>query len=707
VRIDPTAGQLRRALVVDDDAALRLMLRASLEREGLAVVEAGNGADALAKFDLFAPDIVLLDVVMPELDGFATCRALRSRIHGRRTPILMLTGLDDVESVDGAYLAGATDFLHKPVNWTMFGHRIRYILRTSTAVNELAASQARLAKSQRVARLGSWEWEAASGRLYRSDEIHSIAGIRPEDFPAGPQELLALVHPGDRERVRDAAARWRGAGGPEVVEFRLQRPDGAIRSALCQVECERDESGALVRLHGVVQDVTDRRQAEEKIRHLAYYDTVTGLPNRAWLLERLDMMISYARRRHETMAVMFMDLDQFKRINDTLGHSAGDAMLREVAVRVGRSVRRGDVVGRTVAEGTGPSIARLGGDEFCVLLGAMRRTEDAATVATRLLEAFREPFMLEGFEAFGSASIGIAVYPHDGHDGTGLLKAADTAMYQAKDEGRNTFKFYSSALNARAVERLKLESELRRAVEREEFTLHYQTQVRGEARDVVGVEALVRWNHPTRGLVMPAEFVHFAEEIRQIVQIEEWVLRTACLQNKAWQDAGARAVPVSVNISGHHFGLESLVDKVAAALAGSGLAPECLKLEITESVLMSDRDIVSANLRRLKQMGVRLSLDDFGTGYSSLSYLKRLPLSELKIDRSFASDIVGNPDSAAIVSAIIAIGRTLNLGLIAEGVETEDQSACLKGQGCDVMQGYLFGRPQPPEAIEALLLAEA
>ena len=305
------AEQPRRALVVDDDPALRLMLRASLEREGLAVVEAANGVEGLAKFDRFTPDIVLLDVVMPELDGFATCRELRSRAHGRRTPILMLTGLDDVESVDGAYLAGATDFLHKPVNWTMFGHRIRYILRTSTAVNELAASQARLAKSQRVARLGSWEWEAASGRIYRSDEIHALAGIPPEAFPARPAELLALVHPEDRERVREAAARWPGAGGPEVVEFRLQRPDGAIRSALCQVECERDESGALVRLHGIVQDVTDRRQAEEKIRHLAYYDTVTGLPNRAWLLERLDMMLSHARRRLETMAVMFMDLDHF------------------------------------------------------------------------------------------------------------------------------------------------------------------------------------------------------------------------------------------------------------------------------------------------------------------------------------------------------------------------------------------------------------
>ena len=699
MRVDPKAEQPLRALVVDDDGALRLMLRASLEQQGLAVVEAENGADALAKFDLFAPDIVLLDVVMPELDGFATCRTLRSRAHGRRTPILMLTGLDDVESVDDAYEAGATDFLQKPVNWTMFGHRIRYILRTSTAVNELAASQARLATSQRVARLGSWEWEAASGRIYRSDEVHSITGVRPEEFPATFPELLALVHPDDRERVRDAMARWMGADGSETIEFRLQRADGTTRSVHCQVEGERDDACKLVRLHGILQDVTDRRQAEEKIRHLAYYDTVTGLPNRAWLLERLDMMIAYARRRDETMAVMFMDLDQFKRINDTLGHSAGDAMLKEVSARIGRSIRRGDVVGRAGAHGSSASIARLGGDEFCVLLGAMKRTEDAATVANRLLESFSEPFMLEGFEAFGSASIGIAVFPHDGLDGASLLKAADAAMYHAKDQGRNTFRFYSRALNARAIERLTLESELRRAVERGEFTLHYQTQVRDEARRVVGIEALVRWNHPTRGLLMPAQFVPFAEECRQIVQIEEWVLRTACLQNKAWQDAGAPAVPVSVNISVHHFGLAGLADKVGMALAESGLAPGYLTLEITEGVLMADGEVVSDNLRRLKQMGVRLSLDDFGTGYSSLSYLKRLPLDELKIDQSFAFDVVGNADSAAIVSAIIAIGRTLNLELVAEGIETEDQSACLKLQGCNVMQGYLFSHPQPPELV--------
>jgi predicted signal transduction protein with EAL and GGDEF domain len=411
------------------------------------------------------------------------------------------------------------------------------------------------------------------------------------------------------------------------------------------------------------------------------------------------MMIAYARRRDETMAVMFMDLDQFKRINDTLGHSAGDAMLKEVSARIGRSIRRGDVVGRAGADGSSASIARLGGDEFCVLLGAMKRTEDAATVANRLLESFGEPFMLEGFEAFGSASIGIAVFPHDGRDGASLLKAADAAMYHAKDQGRNTFRFYSRALNARAIERLTLESELRRAVERGEFTLHYQTQVRDEARLVVGIEALVRWNHPTRGLLMPAQFVPFAEECRQIVQIEDWVLRTACRQNKAWQDAGAPAVPVSVNISVHHFGLAGLADKVGMALAESGLAPGYLTLEITEGVLMADGEVVSDNLRRLKQMGVRLSLDDFGTGYSSLSYLKRLPLDELKIDQSFAFDIVGNADSAAIVSAIIAIGRTLNLELVAEGIETEDQSTCLKLQGCNVMQGYLFSHPQPPELV--------
>lgn len=689
--------------MVDDDPALRLLLRASLEQEGLAVVEAENGADALAKFDRVRPDIVLLDVLMPELDGFATCRELRARAHGRRTPILMLTGLEDVESVDGAYRAGATDFVHKPVNWTMFGHRIRYILRTSRAVNELAASQARLAKSQRVARLGSWEWEPATGQVYRSDEIHALAGIGPEAFPARPSDLLALVHPEDRERVRDAAVRWSGAGGPEVIEFRLLRPDGTIRSALCQVEAERDAAGALVRLHGIVQDVTERRQAEERIRHLAYYDTVTGLPNRAWLLERLDMMIAHARRRKETMAVMFLDLDQFKRINDTLGHAAGDAMLGEVAARIAGSVRRGDVVGRSGAHGAGASVARLGGDEFCILLGAMRRTEDAATVATRLLEAFRQPFVLEGFEAFASASIGIAVYPHDGSDGAGLLKAADTAMYLAKDEGRNTYKFYSRALNTRAVERLALEGDLRRALEKDEFTLHYQVQVGGPGRRVVGIEALLRWNHPVRGLVEPAQFVAVAEECRQIVPIEEWVLRTACRQNKAWQSAGARAVPVSVNLSGQHFGIESLAEKVGAALDESGLAPEHLKLEITESVLAAGRENVTANLHRLRQLGVRLSLDDFGTGHSSLGCLKRLPLSELKIDRSFAGDIVGNADSAAIVSAIVAIGRSLDLELVAEGVENEDQHDCLRMRGCDVMQGFLFGPPLPAEAIATLL----
>ncbi|MBK6981139.1 MAG: EAL domain-containing protein [Betaproteobacteria bacterium] len=700
---EASGTQAPLALVVDDDPALRLLIRAKLRKEGVRVAEAGDGAEALEAFDRIAPDIVLLDVVMPRLDGFATCRALRGRAQGRRTPILMLTGLDDVESIDRAYDAGATDFLPKPINWPMLGHRLRYILRTSAAVNELAASQARLARSQRVARLGSWEWDAASGRVCRSDETLALAGVAAERFPATLPGLLDLVRPEDRGRILDAAARCLGPAAPDSIEFGLLRADGAIRAVHCHLEREVDESGAVLRLHGTVQDVTERKLAEERIRHLAYFDAVTGLPNRSWLLERLDQMIARAGRRDEKMAVLFLDLDQFKRINDTLGHSAGDAMLGQVARRIESSIRREDALGRAGADAAEVSIARLGGDEFCVLLEGVGRVEDAARVAKRLLEAFGEPFTVEGFETFVSASIGIAIHPHDGADGSGLLKAADAAMYHAKERGRNNHQFYSHAFNERAAERLTLENELRRALERDEFTLHYQPKVHGITRRLVGLEALVRWNHPARGLVMPGQFIPVAEECRQILRIDEWVLGAACRQNRAWQDAGGEAVPVSVNLSGHQFARPGLVEVVARTLEASRLDPVHLTLEVTEGVLMADHEVVSANLRRLKAMGVRLSLDDFGTGYSSLSYLKRLPLDEIKIDQSFTRDIVGGADSAAIVAAIVAIGRTLNLELVAEGVETEAQRSCLIGQGCEVMQGYLFGRPQPVEAVAGLL----
>jgi len=564
----------------------------------------------------------------------------------------------------------------------------------------------RLARSQRVARLGSWEWDADSGHVHKSDEIHAIAGVPPALFPRELPEILELVFPADRQRVRDAAASWLGTEGTHSAEFRLQRPDGAIRSVLCQVEGEFDEKGRAVRLHGIVQDVTDRKRAEERIYRLEHYDAVTDLPNRAWLLERLEQLIVRARRRDESIAVLFLDLDQFRRINDTLGHDAGDDLLRQVAGRMERSVRSEDFVSQFPARDANVGVARLGGDEFAVLIGAIHGAPDAAAVARRLLDSLCDAFEVGGLETFVTASVGIAVYPGDGEDGTALLKAADVAMYQAKSGGGNECQFYNRVLNANATQRLMLESELRRALEREEFVLHYQPQFDSATRQVVGVEALVRWNHPQRGLVMPGQFIAVAEECRLILGIDEWVLRTACRQSKAWQMSRSSAVPVSVNLSGHHFVLPSLVETVARALAESGLDPACLTLEVTEGVLMADNEVVNSNLRRLKDIGVRLSLDDFGTGYSSLSYLKRLPLDELKIDQSFVRDLVTDSDGAAIVSAIIAIARTLGLSLIAEGVESEGQSACLKLQGCNVMQGYLFCRPQPVETISALLGAE-
>ncbi len=701
--VSPAVRQPRLALVIDDDDSLRLMLRAKLEQDGMRVEEARDAAEGLVAFDRHHPDIVLLDVVMPGMDGFEACRALRARNSGQRTPILMLTSLDDVDSVDRAYRAGATDFLPKPIHWPMFGHRIRYILRMSGAVNELAASQARLAKSQSVARLGSWEWEAASDQFHHSSAIHEIAGVEAGLFPATIREALSLVHPADQARVREAAAHWLQPGSPTAIEFRLLRHDGTSRAVLCQTERECDEAGRLVRLHGIVQDITDRKQSEARIRRLAYFDAVTGLPNRAWLLERLDGSIESARRQGKAMAVLFLDIDHFKRINDTLGHGAGDATLKMVARRIERAVRRDDVVGRVGAEDEAVSIARLGGDEFCILLGSLGAGREASLVAKRLLDTFLEPFVIDGFESYLSASIGVAVYPQDGEDGESLLKAADAAMYHAKDEGRNNVQHFTPALNQRAIERLTLESDLRRALERDEFTLHFQPQVDERTRRVVGLEALVRWNHPTRGLLPPGQFIAVAEECRQIVRVDAWVLRNACRQNRLWQDAGLRPLPVSVNLSGHHFTRATLVDEVSEALAESGLDPAWLTLEVTESVLMADHALVSGNLQRLREMGVRLSLDDFGTGYSSLSYLKRLPFDELKIDQSFTRDIVADADSAAIVSAIVAVGRTLGLKLVAEGVETEGQAQCLRRAGCEVLQGFLHGRPQPAAAIEAML----
>ncbi len=693
-------------LIADDDPTMRAFLRESLEVEGFQVIEAVDGAQAVSMFTSHRPELILLDVTMPELDGFAACAAIRHLPGGDLTPILMLTGLDDYESVSKAYEAGATDFSVKPINVLVLTHRVRYMLRARRTLDKMLQSEDRLAKAQRLARLGNWEWDLKSSELHWSEEMYHLFGIDPGNWKPSRDSQLERVHPGDKETVSRALVEALRNVRPYSLDFRIALPDGAERFVHEEAEVFFDQNGGAIRMIGTTQDISERKQVEGQIRLLAYYDGLTLLPNRRLFMEKLDLALENARRREGSLAVLFLDLDRFKQINDTLGHGAGDRLLQGVAERLRKCLRSSDAVARGEALGATDDVARLGGDEFIVIITNITRGEDAARVARRVQEALEQPFKLDENEVFATASIGISIFPQDGTDLETLLKNADAALYHAKDAGRSNYQFYSKSMNAAALQRLTLENKLRRALEREEFQLFYQPQIDVRSWSIIGAEALIRWRHPNLGLVQPVEFIGLAEETGLILAIGEWVLRTACAQAKAWQDAGHGPLVMAVNISGRQFRGKSLVQTIGQIIAASGIDPRRLELEITESVLMRSVDETVNTLKALRAMGPRIAVDDFGTGYSSLSYLRRFPIDTLKLDQSFIQDSVKDRGTAAIVAGVIDMAHGLGLEVIAEGVETAEQRTLLFQDGCHIMQGYLFGRPVPAQEFEQLLVTK-
>ncbi len=454
------------------------------------------------------------------------------------------------------------------------------------------------------------------------------------------------------------------------------------------------------------KELTVRKRAEEQVRKLAYYDSLTGLPNRTFFTRLMVRAIAQAERNKDTLAVMFIDLDNFKRINDTLGHAVGDLLLQAIPDVVLRCIRKSDIFARYREDEILKSMSRLGGDEFIVLLSPIKKSEDAAIIARRINTEMQSPFSLGNHEVYVSASIGIAIYPHDGTDVDSLLKCADMAMYHAKTSGRNNFQFFEESMNVAVLEKVKIENDLRRALERGEFVLHYHSKIDAAKGEMTGMEALIRWQHPERGLLPPADFIHIAEESGLIVQIGEWVLKTACLQNLSWQIAGYPFKCVSVNLSCRQFEDEGLLASVKKILQETQLLPQYLELEITESTIMKNPDMAAVLLQNIMSLGVQISVDDFGTGYSSLSYLKKLPLTTLKIDRSFVRELPSNEDDVSIVKAIIALAHSLRLKVVAEGVETAEQRDFLKKLTCDEMQGFFWDKALPSKDMEAILAKE-
>jgi predicted signal transduction protein with EAL and GGDEF domain/DNA-binding response OmpR family regulator len=708
---EDSPGKPPEVLLVDDDEVNLLLTAMALRERGFHITESSGGEHALQLLADWAPDVIVLDAMMPGLDGFATCRRLRAMPGYENVPVLMLTGLDDDASITRAYQAGATDFFVKANQWSLLAGRLQYLLRASRTRIELERSQAKLARAQDLARMGSFDWRRAGpggGSLALSAQGLRVLGYGPGDN-LGLRAILRLVQRGERRSVLRLLQGVVLHSSVLATDVPVALHDGRQRIIHVEAEPEFNEHGHSVGYTGIVQDVTDRRVAEDRIRHLANFDSLTGLPNRRQLVWRMERAIEHARRLGHPCAFLMIDLDRFKLINDTLGHAAGDELLMEVAQRLRACVRHSEQVMEGALEAVGSrahrtleAVGRLGGDEFIALLPEINDERDAQRVADRILEVMRDPVLVGGQECFVTASVGIAIFPRDGGTVADLMRNSDVAMFSVKSQGKDASAIYSPQLAGRGREKLELESALHKAIERDELVLHYQPKVDVRSARMVGAEALMRWQ---RGgaLVPPGDFIPLAEESGLILPLSEWALREAARQARIWQNSFGFADAIAVNLPSRVFERTQLVEQLHQNALSYGIPHRMVQLEITETGLMKELQSVIPALHQLKDINVEVAIDDFGTGYSSLAYLTTLPIAELKIDRSFVRDLGVTPQSSGIVTAIIAVARSLNLRVIGEGVENLRQMEVLHRLGCSLMQGFLFSRPIPPDDLERWL----
>jgi diguanylate cyclase (GGDEF)-like protein/PAS domain S-box-containing protein len=654
------------------------------------------GAEALALVDRHAFSLVVVDVDADTAVALDLVAAVRARRTPPELPILAISARADAALLAAALARGASDGVARPIDSPLARARIESLLALAEATTALRESRERYALAAQGLTDGLWDWDLRRGDIYFSPRWKAMLGAAEADIGPTPDEWFTRVHPEDLELLKaEIDAHLEGQTPQFENQHRLLHADGTYRWILSRGLAVRDDGGLPYRMAGSQSDITEGK----------VLDPLTGLPNRILYMDRLRRALDRARRQPEfVFAVLFVDLDRFKLINDSRGHLAGDRLLIALAKRLEHCLRAEDMVARLASENT---IARLGGDEFTVLLEGIRDTADAIRVADRLHEALQPAFDLDGHETFVSASIGIATSETGYTDVEELLRDADTAMYRAKALGKARSELFDHRMRDEAVSRLALETDLRRAVERQEFRLHYQPIVSLRTGAIAGFEALLRWQHPVRGLITPSEFIAAAEETGLIVPINTWALEGACQQLRLWLARHPdRPLSVSVNLSGRQFiqGQAGLIREIAGILGGSGLPPSALKLEITESMIVGSLDSGVSLMTELKNLGVELAIDDFGTGYSSLSYLPRFPIDFLKIDRSFIATM--ESDGSEIVRAIIGLAHNLGLDVVAEGVETDDQVTQLLLYGCEYAQGHRFARPMTARDAEALIAGE-
>ena len=681
---------LGRVLVVDDDATVRLLAAAHLRKAGFEVAVVGDGRGALAEFTARPAAVVLLDLQLPDIDGFEVCRQLRATAAGAGASVMMLTGQDDDVSIERAFAAGANDFFTKPINWRLLRYRVAFVMRATATVEALRRSEERYALAAEGANDGLWDWDLASGGAFYSDRWKAMIGFSPSELDGTLETLFCRVPREDAERLRTAIdAHLAGASEGVECEHRILHRDGAYRWVINRA-LARFVDGRPTRLAGSLTDVTERRAAEEQLAYGAVHDSLTGLPNRTLFLDRLQNSLDAGRRSsREGVALLFIDLDHFKLVNDSRGHAVGDRVLIEIAQRLRSSVRVGDTV------------ARLGGDEFTVLCQRCTEAGQVATTIERILDALRAPVAIGDQSLVVSASIGVALSRTGYGSADDMLRDADIAMYRAKAQGRSRYEVFDEAMREGVLRRVAIETDLRRALGSEEISAYFQPIVRLREGGLVGAEALMRWHHPKRGLVTPDEFLPTAEAAGLIVPLGRRVLNLACNHLAAWRRARLEAAEwrVSVNVSAQELTDPAFLDGIDRELKACSLAPSALQLELTESTLIESDFAAARVLGVLSERGVRLAIDDFGTGYSSLSYLQRFPFRVLKIDKSFVMGLSPGDRRTEIVRAIVTLADGLGLEVVAEGVDSPVARDCLLALGCDLGQGFELGRPQPPERL--------
>jgi diguanylate cyclase (GGDEF)-like protein/PAS domain S-box-containing protein len=795
-------------VIVDDDAGVRMLAVEVLSREGFIVKTAQDGSEGLSIIENIKPDMILLDVVMPLMNGYEVCSKVREIPGLAWVPILMVTGDNDDAGIEQAYSSGATDFVTKPVNWTVLIHRMRFMLRANSAlttikVNEdkekallaaipdsilrvtkegtvvqfhgtaaavnnsfgmvrahirevlftdvadsimaqvkkaltgssvevlecevagiaeweiravgcsanealviirditqrkktekaLKESEERYKLASLASNDGLWDWDISTDKVHYSQRWKTLLGYEESEIGTSIQEWFMRIHPADAKELKRQIDEHLKAFTPHFEnEYRMLHADGNYRWMLTRGIALRDKNGKAYRMAGSQADISKRKSAEEQLQRDALYDPLTGLPNRTLFLDRLTQALKHIRRDTSYIcAVLFMDLDRFKIVNDSLGHLGGDQLLVRAAARFEECLRPND------------TIARLGGDEFVILLDDMEDGANAEKVAARIQEAFSKPFIINDSEVYSSVSIGIAMSTEHYETPEDILQDADITMYRAKALGKARYEIFNPTMRKKAIEVLQLENDLRRAVEMKQFDIHYQPIIDLETQMIVGFESLLRWNHPIRGTIAPSEFIPLAEETALIVPIGEWVLRTACSQMQEWHADGLENIHIAVNISAVQLKLPDFAGTVMKIVGETGIKPEKLNLEITETVMVELNQMILDTLITLRNNGIQISLDDFGVGYSSLSYLRTLPIDVLKIDRSFIENMMGDKEKQKIVETILVLGRNLGISVIAEGIETGEQLVLLKSIGCPSGQGFLFSRPVEADVARALV----